>query len=141
MRIPLLHRPALVIALALLALSACATPSGTQRGGTRDPNLITVEELEAVNASNLLDAVNRLRPQFLRSRGVVSLQDPNPPTAVVYLDGQRVGGIDFLERMSPLGVISVRYMTPVDASSRYGFNHEGGAILVSTRRSAPQDKP
>jgi hypothetical protein len=128
-------------AAALLALSACAAQSGAPRTGTRDPNLITVEELENANAATLLDAVNRLRPQFLRSRGVVSLQDPNPPTAVVYLDGQRVGGIEFLERMSPLGVISVRYMTPVDASSRYGFNHEGGAILVSTRRSMPQEKP
>ena len=140
MRIPSPHARFLAAA-ALLALSACAAQSAAPRAGTRDANLITVDELETVNASNLFDAVNRLRPQFLRSRGVVSLQDPNPPTAVVYLDGQRVGGIDFLERMSPLGVISVRFMTPVDASSRYGFNHEGGAILVSTRRAVPQDKP
>ena len=133
--------PRHLVVVALLALSACASQSSSKRPPSKDANLITLDELEKVNASNLFDAVNRLRPQFLRSRGVVSLQDPTPPTAVVYLDGQRVGGIDFLERMSPMGVISVRYMTPVDASSRYGLNHEGGAILVSTRRSAPQDKP
>lgn len=127
--------------VALVALSACTPQGGTTRPASKDTNLITVDELEKVNASNLYDAVNRLRPQFLRSRGVTSMQDPNPPTAVVYLDGQRVGGIDFLERMSPMGVVSVRYMTPVDASSRYGLNHDGGAILVSTRRAVPQDRP
>lgn len=130
-----------LVAVALLALSACAAQSGAPRSGTRDPNLITIEELENVGASNLLDAVHRLRPQFLRSRGVISLQDPTPPTAVVYLDGQRVGGLEFLQRMSPLGVVSVRYMSSVEASSRYGLNHEGGAILVSTRRAVPEDKP
>lgn len=140
MRIPIVTTRHLV-AVALLALTACAQPSGTQRTVTRDPHLITLEELANVDAANLFDAVNRLRPQFLRSRGVTSLQDPSPQTAVVYLDGQRVGRIEFLERMSPLGVFSVRYMPPVDASSRYGLNHEGGAILVSTRRAVPQTDP
>lgn len=134
--------PRHLVVVALLALSACATPGGAKLpSASKDPNLITLEELERVNASNLYDAVNRLRPQFLRSRGVTSMQDPNPPRAVVYLDGQRVGGIDFLERMSPMGVISVRFMTPVDASSRYGLNHDGGAIMVSTRRAVPQSTP
>ena len=139
MRIPMVTTR--LVAVALLALTACAPPGSTQRTGTRDQNLITLDELANVDAATLFDAVNRLRPQFLRSRGVTSLQDPTPRTAVVYLDGQRVGHIEFLERMSPLGVFSVRYMSPVDASSRYGLDHEGGAILVSTRRAMPPTNP
>lgn len=130
-----------LILLAALATAGCATKSTTPRAAAKDPNLITIDELQRSDASNLRDAIARLRPQFLRSRGAVSINDPTPPTAVVYLDGQRVGGLEFLERMSPMGVFSVRYMSPVDASSRYGLNHEGGAILISTRRATPQQTP
>ena len=42
------------------------------------------------------DVVKRLRPQFLQSRGPVSIANPTPTTPVVYLDGMRYGDVSAL---------------------------------------------
>jgi hypothetical protein len=51
----------------------------------------------------------------------------------VYLDGVRVGGLDELRRLRADTVALMEYMSPSDATNRFGTNHDYGAILVTTR--------
>jgi hypothetical protein len=51
----------------------------------------------------------------------------------VYLDGVRVGHVEELRRMRVDVIARMEYMSPSDATNRFGTNHDSGAILVTTR--------
>ncbi len=110
---------------ALLTAAAC---SGATQGGstTRRANLITAQEIASVEVSTAYDLVRRLRPRWLQARG--------SGTPVVYIDQQRRGGLQELEQLQPIDVAEMRYLNASDATLRYGTNHPGGAILVTTKR-------
>lgn len=119
--------------VALLAFSAACAHGGTQRT-QRDPNLITSDEIARITATNAYDAVQMLRPSFLRARGVPSTTSGMPDLAVVYLDGMKMGDVGQLQRIPTVGIVSIRYINAIEANQRYGRGHEGGAILVDTRQ-------
>ena len=118
---------------ALLVIAAACPHSGTTRQ-RRDPNMITQDEIERVTAANAYDAVQMLRPSFLRARGVPSSVSGMPDLAIVYLDGMKMGDVGQLQRIPTVGIVSIRYINAIDANQRYGRGHEGGAILVDTRQ-------
>lgn len=121
------------LVVVLLVVAAACTHTGTTRQ-KRDPNLITQDEIERVTAANAYDAVQMLRPSFLRSRGVPSTVSGMPDLAIVYLDGMKMGDVGQLQRIPTVGIVSIRYLNAIDANQRYGRGHEGGAILVDTRQ-------
>lgn len=129
MRSMKLARAALVLALATIGCT-----SGGHRTGVRDRNLITADEITRVNANTAYEAVERLRPAFLTTRGANSIQDPTPPTPVVYLDGLRYGPTASLNSIPAMGIASIQYLPPIEAGMRYGLGHEGGAILIVSKR-------
>lgn len=53
---------------------------------------------------------------------------------VEWFDNTRMGGVDFLYQISAMDVESMQHLNAAEASSRFGLNHTGGAILVVTRR-------
>jgi hypothetical protein len=123
----------LVVVLAF-ALPACATST---TGGTdqprREPNRLTTVEIRGAHYRNAFELVQALRPAWITTRGQISVLDPLAGEVVVYLDGIRAGGAAFLRQISLTSVDSMEYMGATAASARYGINHAGGAILVSTR--------
>ncbi len=121
-----------VLAAAML-LSACSAKR-SERRSMPSRNVLTSTEIERTNASTALDAVQTLRPFFLTTRGSQSIQDPNPPQPVVYLDGMRLGPPSTLAMVNASSVITIEYLGSIDAGSRFGMGHGGGAILVTTRR-------
>ena len=64
---------AVLLGLAIALTSACAS-TGRSGAARRDPNEITVAELAEASITSLscLDAINRLRPGWLRQRGASS---------------------------------------------------------------------
>lgn len=125
---------------ALIALLVFAVACSTQRAtGDSYPRnnraVLTLEEIQAANAIGLsaYDLVARLRPEYLRSRGPASIRDIRPRTATVYLDGVRYGDVEILRTMSGEHVESIQYINSADATTRYGLDHVGGALLVKTR--------
>lgn len=125
-----LIRPVLLL-VATFAL-ACA-PATAGRTTMRNKNFISQEELQAARYSNLYDAINTLRPAFLRSRGRNTF-DPNVTEyPAVYQDGQRFGELQILKTMPLDQVKSVRYLSAPDATTKYGSNHTAGVIEVTTR--------
>lgn len=115
----------------LLPLMACASGGGGSSGGRL--NVITEADLVPLERLSAYDAVQRLRPNWLRTRGVDSFY--NPSEIMVYVDGTLAGGVDELRRVSSENVTEIRYLDSREATTRYGTGHASGAILVTTRRS------
>ena len=120
-----------IAAAALLTLGACgARPHHVT---PQDRNLITADEIAKSNASNAYEAVERLRPAFLRTRGAQSLQNQEPPTPMIYVDGMRYGPLQTLSSIPAIGIVSIQYLSAIEATQRFGFGNEGGAIMITTR--------
>lgn len=114
-----------------VALVACAATRRQQPAGSRAQLL--ADEIDASGARTVHDAISRLRPEWLRRRGRISIQDPNAGEIVVYLDGLRYGGVGSLTTLRAGAVEDITYMDASDATTRFGTGHGGGAILIRTR--------
>lgn len=116
-------------------LAACAGPPSTV-GERRSSNVITAADIssaQASQASTAYDLIAALRPDFFRTRGSMSPTNPIPPRAEVYVDGVHFGDIDSLKTISVGVVKRVEYLGAMDATTRFGTNNAGGAILITTR--------
>lgn len=113
-------------------LVACA--SATQTGeGRPSRNRLTQEQLAATNSENLYDAIAKLQPDWLTSRGPTSVSDPTPTVPSVFMNGSLLGKVDYLREMRVLDVTEVRYWEPGPASARFGMGHPRGVIEISRR--------
>lgn len=126
--------------IAFAALLAVAAACGTQQVSSdpyprRNRSVLTLEEIQAAKGIgwSAYDLVAQLRPEYLRSRGTSSLRDLRPATATVYLDGVRYGNIDTLRTMGGDQIQRIEYINAADATTRYGTDHVGGALLIKTR--------
>lgn len=124
---------ALTFAAAILG-SACAS-SGTG-GSERNANLLTQADLAESNATNLHEAISRLRPRWLVVRSPRSF---NMDTEVVVLQNETyMGSIDVLRQM-PLGLaVEIEYLEGSRAATTLpglmSGRHIAGAIIVRTRK-------
>ena len=115
-------------------LSAGCASSGESSGPSRSRNLITETELMEVPHSSLYEAVRALRPRWLQARAGATFSSPQRQTAMVYIDGQLRGGLGEMWNLIPGEVSEIQYMSASDATTRFGTNHVGGAIVITTRR-------
>jgi hypothetical protein len=115
----------------MLLLAACAT---TQSGGPRRPSrVLLADEIAESVVSTAAEAVQQLRPQWLHTRGSPTFGAPDASPPTVYLDGVRMQEFRELERIRATVVQRMEYLSPSDATNRFGTDHTGGAILVTTR--------
>jgi hypothetical protein len=106
-------------------------PVAAERARTRS-YLITFEEMrERGQFSSLYDLVQEMRPRWLRTQGPDSLIGRGGQVQV-HMDGNRLGGVDALRRLSAHGVTRIQWMAPIDAAARFGLDHSHGVIIVST---------
>ncbi len=122
----------------MLVLAALVLPPravGQATSSVRyERDLITAVEIEAraPDAKTAYDVVQRLRPQFLRTRASGSIQNKNPVPVQVYVDGSLRGTVYVLRELISQGVIDITYLNGSDATTRFGTGHENGAIIVRT---------
>jgi hypothetical protein len=134
------HRVSLLaFAVASLVLMACATSTPSFNGvpssgrAAECPPLapssyrVTGAELRGAHVLTLLEAVGRVRPRFLRSHSPRKGQ-----SAVVYVDRVRVGPVARLRDVPVMDVVDVVFLGAADATTRFGSDHTGGALLVRT---------
>ena len=112
---------------------ACAANPSVNRSAA-SPRLtspvLTETEISSVDPPNALDAIRRLRPQFLRTASVSGAADG----PVVYLDGIRLaGGVEALRDIAATTIREIRRLDALDATARYGAGHQGGAIVIATK--------
>ena len=80
---------------------------------------------------NALQAVQRLRPNFLQTRGGASSSiTQGPQDVVVYVDQTRMGGPSTLAQIPITDVKEIQYLNGTDATQRYGTGHGSGVIIV-----------
>ena len=120
----------------VLILCSCATSGST--GSRGSGNKLTADEIAEVSALTAYGVVEYARPQWLRPRRLRAGATPamggsDRAGPVVYLDGVRVGTLEELRRLRADAVAEMEYLSPSDATNRFGTNHDTGAILVTTR--------
>lgn len=127
-----LFPPLLVLAMAMGCASAGGAGNGSGASTTRhSSDVITTEEIQqATGLSTAYDAVQRLRPQFLRIRGPSTFGGAEGP--VVYVNGMRRGGADSLRQIGITEVKEIRYLNARDATTKYGTGVSQGVIEVTT---------
>ena len=120
----------------LLTLAAAACASAGTGGQRTDRNLLTYEQIRETNRQNVYDVVESLRSNWLRERGVTSLQSESA-VVQVYLDDNRLGGVANLRAISVIPVRYIRWYDGIAATGRWGLDHGAGVIYVSTRDERP----
>ena len=118
----------------------CATSRGVTGTTEEGPAVavsaasLTGAQVRQTSAENLYDALLELRPQWLRPRPRSSIRYGAAAEPVVYLYGLRYGPSRTMYDMNVGTVRSVQYISPIDATTRYGTDHSGGVILVDLDR-------
>ena len=120
----------LVLALALAVSAGCsAATQATGAGARSSSNVLTRQELSTIAVTTLYEAVQRLRPAFLRARTTSAGGGPNY-LPVVYVDGIRKGTPEYLRGIQTTEVSEIRYLSVQDATTRYGMNVPAGVLDV-----------
>jgi outer membrane cobalamin receptor len=102
-------------------------------GGSSLRNVITQEQIDSSHASNIYDVITRLRGEFLRDRGRISIRTNQHERAVVFLNDQEYG-IPETMRNIPVGRISeIRYFSGTEAVAKFGSQYGGGVIQLISR--------
>ena len=137
------HRRALHLgALLYLIVLGCIPPSTTARSYPgKSPDEIPRVEIDAERAqyATAYDLVRALRPSMLHSRER-AFERQSPTTLwqashgiKLYLDGIAYGGLESLATIPAASVMDVRWLSALDATTRFGTGNAAGAILVSSR--------
>lgn len=125
----------------LLITAGCGGPRAF--APATEPGVLRGAELRPMTDYNALDAIRQLRPLWLNTRGgTISIYDaqrpeqadarPLGPKAIrVYVNGIAMNeGVEQLARLQIREITEMRHLDGAEASFRYGFGHEVGAILV-----------
>ena len=128
-----------IIFFAVLLLIATACSSGKTRKDEvrRSRSIVTSVEIETTSASNAYEAIQILRPHLLQrqlsARHNVSLTEGANTKAVVYLDEVRFGDFRSLEQISVFSIKQIEYISPSEATLKFGTGHSGDAFLIRSK--------
>jgi hypothetical protein len=124
-------RAHLLFTLALLLVGGCA--SGQAGRPASDPDRLTQDELADFQRGSVLDAIQRLRPRWLRARGAGSFRSSQGDFAAVVIDDQPAADWGALRTLDVEDVDRIIYLSASDATTRYGTGYPGGVIQVYTK--------
>lgn len=113
------------------------TPETTQSRGDKDSDVITAAALAdpTIRSGDVLEAVRRLRPRFLMTRGTVSIVGKNAGLVHASVDFGPLTEVGALKRMRVAEISEIRYLNGREAALRFGTSAQtGGVILVTTRK-------
>ena len=121
----------LVMTLAATGLGSCYTV-GAHASATAIPvsrEILPLDE-DAARYSNVYDAIEHLRPEYLTVRD----QGPTQMVPAAYLNGVRLADPDLLRLVPVSWVLEIRWVRPNLTSILYGQSHHiGGGIFVRTK--------
>lgn len=118
----------------LLAFGAAAChQQGAGTTGSSSANLITQDQIDSSGASNVYDVIARLRGNYLRDRGKVSILGNQHDRPVVFLNDQEYGIPETMRNIPPSRVSEIRFFSGTDAVARFGAQYGGGVIQLISR--------
>ncbi|HYX81667.1 MAG TPA: hypothetical protein VE714_04695, partial [Gemmatimonadales bacterium] len=111
------------------------TPMAAERRriAARNANVLTVEEFEGTTAADVMALVQQFRPNWLHTRGRISILDPSAGDLRVYVNGVSAGDVNRLREYRVSEVRELRFLNAGEAQQRYGVGHGGGVIEVWLR--------
>lgn len=92
-------------------------------------SLITTSELQRVATGDLLEAVRLLRPLWLSGRAGRGVGGLGPR---LWVDNVPYGGVDRLRDVPFDQVVAIRFLSGIDATTRWGTGVPNGVIEVIT---------
>ncbi|MBV6520165.1 MAG: hypothetical protein MNPFHGCM_00270 [Gemmatimonadaceae bacterium] len=133
-----MYRQALLATLIAMSTAACASGGNASATGaltSRQSDIITRSEIaETQGLLTAWDAVQRLRPRFLRNAGRTSVRGSGDNRAIVRVDDNVAGLPEVLRSIDISEVMEIRYYSAVDATARFGGMYGRGIIHVITRQ-------
>jgi hypothetical protein len=127
----MIRQPARLASAALLLLLVACGAARTP-GTSSNRNVLTYEEMQRAGYPDAFTTVQSLRPQWLVRRGATSAR---AQSIKVYLDGSLLGSPEQLRQITMRSISQIQYLDGLQASERYGLDHDLGAIIVTTRRN------
>ena len=128
-----LPRVLLLLTLTTTGALGCASAAKQGEATHSGRNQVTQEELARANSSNLYDAIAKVRPEWLSSRGPTSVTNSTPTSADVFMNGSMLGKVEYLKELGVLDVTEVRYWDAASASARFGMGHPRGVIEITRK--------
>lgn len=120
----------LLLVLLLFELGCSASGNSTRR--SRGP--ITLEQIEASNVStDAYDLIQSLRPEWLVTRGTVSMTGATSSEIRIYVNDASYGGPGALRAISVTDIQRITKLSPSQATTRFGAGHTQGAIMIRLR--------
>ncbi len=110
--------------IAVAATVGCASASA-KSGPHTAANLITAEEIAGTYATNAYEAVEKLRPAFLHSRGT-DLSRDDTGLADVYVGVTRYGDVNSLRNIPAAEVREIRFYKGAEAATKFGMQNPTG---------------
>ena len=122
-----------VTTAAILASYACRMHRNDSMSAV-DTSVITENEIDSAHAFNAYEAVYKLRPRFLTSRGKLSL-DPSVAPALpnVYVDDMFYGDVSTLRGIAAGSIESIKFYDPASAQYKFGHGNMAGVIGITTK--------
>lgn len=120
------------LVLTLGFLSACY-PGRANSGSGANPNLIGNWELANLSDLTALEAIRRLRPNWLRagSRPSIAVETGGSSMPRVHLNGVPLQRLSELDQINAADIREMRFLNGTDATTRFGTGYMNGAILVT----------
>ena len=122
---------ALCGAVAFAFLAACAPASVASHPSTNS-DIITFDQLASVRTATAFEAIQKVRPSFLYSRGSTTVLGTSAAYPTVYVDGVRYGSLETL-RQIPASWIDEVKLYRVSSPGNFTFQEMGGVIAIKTR--------
>ena len=122
--------------LAALLLAGSASVAEAQKKKQKD--LITQVEIDssAFSDQDAFALIKGLRPHFFEApKGVRTMGNANIAGLLLVIDNVRQTDIGQLKGMRALDVKEARYLSPQKSQDEYGVMYNGGAIVVTTRKT------
>jgi len=135
-----------VLTLGIVASCAAGCAATQSAIPLTDPDVITTDQIVKSKATNAYDVIATISPKMFIAHGAATTRGDQPSTVgrqalpvVVYIDNVKVGPIDELKTLGKVDVKEIRYLSPRVATDRWGQNHAGGVIYVTTVQGVGPD--
>ena len=116
--------------------ASAGASAGATSGARIRANVITRAEIEGSGTTNLFDAIQRLRPQWLRNAAQTNYGGGGTEL-VVYQNTTLLGGVEALRQIAPGYAENVRYLDASTATNTLpglGSRRVAGAIVIELPR-------
>jgi hypothetical protein len=134
-------RKLVILGIAAFALACSSGGAGTpmRSAASGGRNVLTIQEVRerAADVSNAYEALERLRPDFLRTRGPVTLGSGGSAGdggISVYINTDRQPTLESIKMVPVSELKEIRKLSASEAQTKFGLNNMAGAIQVITVR-------